>query len=228
MRRSAVLILSVLVLILAFAGPAAAQEQGGTIHIVAPGENLFRISLRYNVTIAAIASANNISNTNVIYVGQRLVIPGATGTPPPAQPPAQPPTTPAPSTYVVARGDTLGRIAQRFNTTVQAIATANGIANPNLIFVGQQLTIPGGTGTPTTPPVTQPSQPPSAPVAGGFELGGHVDSFAYPSQMRGAGMTWAKRQIRWSQGQPASIAQGAIDQARANGFRILLGVVGGP
>ena len=45
-------------------------------------------------------------------------------------------------TYVVLPGDNLFRIALRFNTTVQAIATANNIANPNLIFVGEVLTIP--------------------------------------------------------------------------------------
>jgi LysM repeat protein len=45
--------------------------------------------------------------------------------------------------YVVARGDTLAGIATRFGVTLQALAQANGIANPNLIYVGQQLAIPG-------------------------------------------------------------------------------------
>ncbi len=70
-----------------------------------------------------------------------------------------------------------------------------------------------------------------APVAGGaglsgFGYGGHVDSFAYPDQMHYAGMTWAKRQIRFSRGTPGSVAAGAIEQAHANGFKILLGIVG--
>lgn len=60
----------------------------------------------------------------------------------------------------------------------------------------------------------------------GFGYGGHVDSFAYPNLMASAGMTWAKRQIRFSMGAPGGIAAGAIDQAHANGFKILLGVVG--
>jgi len=47
------------------------------------------------------------------------------------------------STYVVQPGDTLYSIAQRFGTTVWAIARANGIANPNLIRRGQRLIIPG-------------------------------------------------------------------------------------
>jgi len=69
------------------------------------------------------------------------------------------------------------------------------------------------------------------PVSGGagltgFGYGGHVDSFAYPNLMAYAGMTWAKRQIRFSAGSPGAVAAGAINQAHANGFKILLGIVG--
>jgi LysM repeat protein len=44
-------------------------------HIVNSGQNLFRISLRYGVSMASIAAANGISNINLIYVGQKLYIP---------------------------------------------------------------------------------------------------------------------------------------------------------
>lgn len=44
--------------------------------------------------------------------------------------------------YIVVSGDTLSALASKFGTTVQAIAQANGIKNPDLIFVGQRLTIP--------------------------------------------------------------------------------------
>jgi hypothetical protein len=46
--------------------------------------------------------------------------------------------------------------------------------------------------------------------------------------MRTAGMTWAKKQIRWNRGDGTGAAAGAINEARANGFKILLGVVGYP
>ncbi len=47
----------------------------GRVHIVQPGENLFRISLRYGVSMSAIAAANGITNYNLIFAGQQLIIP---------------------------------------------------------------------------------------------------------------------------------------------------------
>ncbi len=52
-------------------------------------------------------------------------------------------------TYVVGWGDTLNSIAQRYGTTVSAIAEANGMSNPNLIYVGQRLSIPRTSSVPT-------------------------------------------------------------------------------
>lgn len=46
-------------------------------------------------------------------------------------------------TYTVKAGDTIGRIAAAHNTTVDAIARLNNIANPNVIIAGQRLNIPG-------------------------------------------------------------------------------------
>ena len=60
----------------------------------------------------------------------------------------------AAATYVVQPGDTLWRISRQFGTTVDAIVRANNIPNPNLIYVGQVLEIPGTgpTQTPIVPP----------------------------------------------------------------------------
>ena len=80
----------------------------------------------------------------------------ATPVPEPTQPPAveEPaPTTPpaAQITHIVQLNETLFSIAVRYGTTVQAIAEANGIVNPEAIYVGQQLTIPS-TGVQPPPP----------------------------------------------------------------------------
>jgi lysophospholipase L1-like esterase len=51
----------------------------------------------------------------------------------------------SPRSHVVERGETLGRIAQRYGTTTRALAELNGISNPNLIRVGQRLQLPART-----------------------------------------------------------------------------------
>lgn len=143
----------------------------------------------------------------------------------------QPPSTE--QQYRVASGDTLGSIARRFGTTISAIAQRNRIVNPNLIFVGQVLIIPARGGTPpTTPPGTPrpptPTPVPSEPIAGDFELGGHVFSFQHDTLMRSAEMTWVKRQVIWNQGDSANSVQGLINEARDKGFKILLSIKGNP
>lgn len=50
---------------------------------------------------------------------------------------------PATSTYTVRSGDTLSSIASKFGTSYQALASLNGISNPNLIYVGQVLRVSG-------------------------------------------------------------------------------------
>ncbi|WP_214778495.1 LysM peptidoglycan-binding domain-containing protein [Exiguobacterium sp. s22] len=101
-------------------------------YTVKSGDTLYKIATMYNTTVAKIAAANNITNVNLISVGQVLIIPGTTVTPPPT-------TT---VKYTVKSGDTLYKIATMYNTTVAKIASANNITNVNLISVGQVLTIP--------------------------------------------------------------------------------------
>lgn len=69
------------------------------------------------------------------------------GAPVPGPTPPAPTPAPQPSgTYTVVSGDTLSGIAARFGTTWEVLRDLNGIANPNLIFPGQVLTLPGGNG----------------------------------------------------------------------------------
>ncbi len=111
----------------------AGDTGGETItHVVQAGENLFRIALKYNTTVEAIAAANNIVNPNVLYANQKLIIvKGSSSTP----------TTGA-RYHVVQRGESLWSIALKYNTTAWAIANYNGISNINFIIAGQTLRIP--------------------------------------------------------------------------------------
>lgn len=112
--------------------PVTAAPPYAGHHVVQWGENLTRIARHYGTTVWAIAQANGILNINYIRAGQVLQIPGW-GSPAPV---------PGPRYYIVRLGDTLSGIAWSFGTTVWAIAQANGIWNPNLIYVGQRLYIP--------------------------------------------------------------------------------------
>jgi len=153
MRRSTksdavrVLVVAVIVtLALAMtAAPARATgedrpDQQQTVHVVQAGENLFRIALRYGTTVAALQAANNLSGTG-IFVGQRLVIPSAGGASSGA-----PASAGTGTIHIVQRGDTLSAIALRYGVTTAALMQANNLASANLIYVGQQLAIPGGSG----------------------------------------------------------------------------------
>ena len=130
---------------------AAEAETASTLpatHTVAPGENLYRIGLKYGMSWVTLAAYNNLPNPNYIRVGQVLYIPGG-GEPVPTPPPA-PPDAPAYVDYVVQPGDTLYSIGRKFGVSWVEIAEANGIVNPNLIYAGQVLKIP--TSQPETPP----------------------------------------------------------------------------
>lgn len=142
MRRLVVLVVLATMLMLpglTRTAAAAPAEQGYTVHIVQLGETLYAIAMRYGVSASAIASANNIYNPDLIFAGQRLVIPGTHAPPPPGPHP-----TPPGSVYIVQPGDTLSSIAWRHGTTVSALMAVNNLHNPDFIYVGQRLTIPGG------------------------------------------------------------------------------------
>jgi LysM repeat protein len=131
-------------------GSAGSTTGAGGVHVVQAGENLYRIALRYGTTIQALMSANGLSNSHLIYVGQRLRIPGGSsgGSTGGGSTSRGGGTTPGTGTYhVVQRGETVSSIALRYGTSIQAIATANSLRNPSLIYVGQRLLIPGGGGS---------------------------------------------------------------------------------
>lgn len=99
--------------------------QDSEYYIVKKGDTLYKIARRFNTTVAEIARLNNISDQNIIFVGQRLIIRPGTDK----------------MEYTVRRGDTLGKIAARFNTTVSRLAAINRIRNINLIFPGMTITL---------------------------------------------------------------------------------------
>lgn len=98
-------------------------------YTVKSGDTLSGIGSKFGVSYQKIAADNNISNPNLIHPGQVLKIY------------TDQVQQPVYETYTVKSGDTLSEIAQQFGTTVNKIASDNGIKNVNLITVGQKLKI---------------------------------------------------------------------------------------
>jgi LysM repeat protein len=132
-------VLVVVLVVVALIVPASVHAQG-RVHVVQRGENLTRIAARYGTSVRAIMQTNGLSNPNFIWVGQRLVIPGSGGGGGAGSGGG------SGTTHVVQRGETLYSIARRYGTSVSAIVSANGLRNPNYIWAGQRLRIPGGGG----------------------------------------------------------------------------------
>jgi peptidoglycan endopeptidase LytE len=130
--------------VLQLPGAILGTDGGYFIYIVARGDTLKSLANRFGTTIDALLAANrDITNANLIYEGQRLTVYAGPVTPPPNNPP---PTSG--QIYYAQRGDTLRKIAAKFNTTVDAILKVNPrITNPNLIYVGQAISIPGDAST---------------------------------------------------------------------------------
>jgi LysM repeat protein len=127
-------------------------------YTVVAGDTLENIAKQFNLSLAELVNAN----PQILTAGMKLTIPapagagsassgtsggsssGTSGSGSGSGSGTTPEVigTTSAVTYVVKAGDTLSAIAIKFNTSVKAIADFNHIADPNMIFVGQVLTIP--------------------------------------------------------------------------------------
>jgi LysM repeat protein len=121
----------------------SAIAQDSASHTVQPGENLYRIAQQYGVTITALAQANAIEYTWRIVPGQTLVIPSDTSDTIEIADaaPVTEAEAPAAEIHTVTWGESLGSIASRYGMTLDQLARLNDITNPDLIYVGQSLTV---------------------------------------------------------------------------------------
>ncbi|MFC2030169.1 LysM peptidoglycan-binding domain-containing protein [Chloroflexota bacterium] len=103
----------------------------GCTHVVRPGQTLSQIARRYGTTVKALTNQNALRNPNRILSGQRLCVPCRAQA-----------FRGCPRVHVVKRGQTLSGIARWYGRTTWAVANANGLRNPNRIYVGQRLCIP--------------------------------------------------------------------------------------
>lgn len=104
------------------------STSGQTVYIVKAGDTLNQIAASYGVTARAIAVENGIRNINLIYVGQRLIIPTNR-------------YDLNHTLYKIKWGDTLYSISRRYGVPIATIVRLNRIQNPNLIYAGQTIRI---------------------------------------------------------------------------------------
>lgn len=104
------------------------STSGQTIYVVQRGDTLNKIASEFGTTARAIAVENNIRNINLIYVGQRLIIPTNR-------------YDLNHTLYKIQWGDTLWSISRRYGVPIATIVRLNRIQNPNLIYAGSTIRI---------------------------------------------------------------------------------------
>ena len=101
-------------------------------HRVRKGENFISIASKYRVSVADLQTINNISNINKLSIGQRLKIPVKGGVYS---------NYPEKIIYKVKSGDTLGHIAEKYNTRAAEIRKWNNMGNSSNIYPKQKLSL---------------------------------------------------------------------------------------
>lgn len=108
------------------------NADGNIIYTVVAGDTLSGIAKKYNTTYIKLAEYNNIQNPDLIFIGQKIIIPSYTT------------INNNYIIYTVRKGDNLSSIAAKYNTTWQKIYSDNKNVignNPNLIYPNQKIII---------------------------------------------------------------------------------------
>ena len=122
-------------LILTAAPSVSAQS---TVHVVQRGDSLSVIAARYGISMSDLAAANGIGNSDYVWIGQQLTIPGVAGGG------SNWSSASTGKIITVGRGDSLSLIAAIHGMTLQELMDLNGLTNANHVWVGQQLQVTGG------------------------------------------------------------------------------------
>lgn len=127
-------------------------------YTVQSGNTLSGIAAQFHTTVSALVAINHLANPNALQVGQVLRVIGGSNTASSSAPSSSPvSTSSASSSYTVQAGNTLGQIASQFGLSWQTLAAANHLSNPNVLQVGEVLSIPvGGSATASTPVASAP------------------------------------------------------------------------
>ena len=136
---------------------------------VEKGDTLYSISRKYQITVAELRTANNLSENDVIKVGQKLIIPDADiGTAAALSSTKTAGSSASASTaktveYVVAKGDTLYGIARKNGMTVADLMAINNLDSSAVIKVGQKFKVSAGSTSSSSSAATTKKSEPAKP-----------------------------------------------------------------
>jgi len=153
------------------------ESAGAVSYTVQKGDSLSKIAAKAGVSSRELAELNNITNPNSIRIGQKLLLPAyakpipQSAAPATAKAPAAPkkpksaePAVASGDSHTVQSGDTLGKLASRYGTTVAAFREVNKLKN-DMIRVGQKLSIPKGKSSTDSAAPSTDAAPAPAPAA---------------------------------------------------------------
>jgi LysM repeat protein len=95
---------------------------------------LSHVAKRFGVSVDALAAANGLADPDVVYAGTWLTVPAGGGGAAAAPAPAR--------AHLVVAGQNLSTIARTYGVSVDAITSANGIRDPDVVVIGRRLVIP--------------------------------------------------------------------------------------
>jgi len=172
-------------------------------HVVKAGDNPAKIAQKYNVDLDDFLAWNKLSRSSTIHIGQKLTVrqPAAPEkvsaekvsaekeivlakaesdrpeTAPAVTAAKKPESAAKEIVHVVAKGETPGGIAEKYNVGLSALLRCNNLSKRSVIHIGQKLKVPAGGSAPAGQPQPQPAKEIVHTVAKGDTPGGIADKY---------------------------------------------------
>ncbi|MCK4564441.1 MAG: LysM peptidoglycan-binding domain-containing protein [Verrucomicrobia bacterium] len=145
--------------------PPVVSTANTEVYIVQKGDILGRLAVRFDTTTKTLISMNNLSNPDVLYVGQELRVPaGSLSSGGSSSTPKSYSSVKKGGEYTIQKGDTLSGIAVAAGVSIGDLRSLNNITDDQ-IFAGKTLYIPSGGKVPTSTQKTKPKKTETAPEA---------------------------------------------------------------
>ena len=179
-------------------------------YTVRPNDSLYAIAKRFNTSVKALQSLNGLRDPRLLFAGDALLVPRLDKT--------------EAAAYLIKPGDSLFQIARRFDTTVEALQSLNGIGDRDHIVSGQTILLPQSAGSSMR-----------REFAYGITLFPDLESTPeILRRVKQLGVNWAKIEVSWADVQPTATdfvfddLDALIEGLDQLGIQILLNVYEAP